>query len=99
KPGVWSRRTRSGIFASPSASLAFFVASSKMSRRSFVLIIANLPCTLARRPRRCVARLRSSIGASLRSRERCLDEHIEGTIEHASRVTDFDIGAVILHDR
>src|SRR5947209_4701608 len=89
----------SGIFASPSASLAFFVASSKMSRRSFVLIIANLPCTLARRPRRCVTALPSSIDASLRSRERCLDEDIDVTVEHAGRVADLDIGAVILHDR
>src|SRR3954469_17161602 len=98
-PGVSPPRvTRiSGISAFFSASLAFLpasvVRSLKMSRRSFVLTMADPPAACWLRP------LTSRTGASLGPRQRGLDEHVDIAIEHSRRVADLDARAVVLHDR
>ena len=41
--------------------------------------------------------LGSRSGATLRSRERCLDEHVDIAIKYAIRVSDLHASAVVLH--
>src|SRR3954462_7016572 len=96
-PGVSPPRvTRiSGISAFFIASLAFLpasvVRSLKMSRNSFVLTMADPPAACWLRP------LTSRTDATLRARERGLDEHVDIAIEHPRWVPDLDAGAVVLH--